>query len=197
MTYANFPRLRSAKLLAPLTALALVACTTATPYQPLGTRGTGASGGYAEQRIENNRYRVTFVGNTMTSRARVENYLLYRAAELTLATGYDSFTIVQRDIERDVDTHVHRGFGSGGFGSGPYGWWRPSWRYYGGRYGWRSWDPWYGDPFWGDSIDISTVERYEAIAEIVMNRGRQPNDPRSFDARQVIANLGPTLERPR
>ena len=192
MTSPIFPRLRSAKFLFSLTALALVACTTATPYQPLGTRGSGASGGYAEQKIESNRYRVTFAGNSMTSRSRVENYLLYRAAELTLATGFDSFTIMARDTERDVDTYVHRGFGSG-----PYGYWRPSWRYYGGRFGWRSWDPWYGGAFWADSIDINTVERYEAVAEIVMNRGRQPNDPRSFDARQVIANLGPTLERPR
>ena len=35
------------------------------------------------------------------------------------------------------------------------------------------------------------------MAEIVMVRGRQPNDPRTFDARQVIANLGSTIELPR
>lgn len=168
-------------------ALALAACATATPYQPLGTRG--ASGGFAEQRIEANRYRVTFVGNDYTSRQRVENYLLFRAAELTLANGYDGFTIVRRETDKDVDI---RTYGSPGFYPG----WRPYWRYR-GRFGWRYWDPWYGDPFWGDTIDVRTVERYEAIAEIVMFRGARPNDPHSFDARQVIANLRPTIVVPR
>jgi hypothetical protein len=170
--------------------LVVTACATATPYQPLGTRG-GASGGFTEQRIEANRYRVAFVGNSLTSRARVENYLLYRAAEITLANGFDSFTIVRRDTERDIETRV-----SPGLYPGPYPYWRPYWRY-GGRWGWRSWDPWFGDPFWADTVDIDTVERFEAMAEIVMIRGARPGDPASFDARQVIANLGPTIVVPR
>lgn len=168
--------------------LALTACATATPYQPLGTRGT--SGGFAEQRIEANRYRVLFVGNDYTSRQRVENYLLFRAAELTVANGYDGFTIVRRDTERDVDTRV-----TGGSGFGPYPYWRPYWRYR-GYYGWRQWDPWYGDPFWADRIDVRTVESYEAMAEIVMFRGRRA-DVQSFDARQVIGNLRPTIVIPK
>ena len=38
--------------------LALAACATATPYQPAGLNGQ--RGGYAEQRLENNRFRVKF-----------------------------------------------------------------------------------------------------------------------------------------
>lgn len=171
-------------------ALLVTACATPTPYQPL-ERGRAAAGGYSEQRIEDNRYRVTFVGNQFTSRDRVENYLLYRAAELTVQSGYDGFTMVQRDTERDVDTQISRPLGAG-----PYPYWRPYWRYY-GSFGWRHWDPWFGDPFWADTVDVRTVERYEATAEIVMFRGARPDDPRSFDARQVMANLGPTIELPR
>jgi len=171
-------------------ALLVPACATPTPYHPLDRRGS-PTGGYSEQQIEGNRYRVTFVGNQFTSRERVENYLLYRAAELTLQKGYDGFTIVQRDTECDVDTRVSRAFGPG-----PYAYWRPYWRYY-GPFGWRYSDPWFGDPFWADSIDVRTVERYEASAEIVMFRGQRPNDPHSFDARQVTANLRPTIELPR
>lgn len=175
-----------ARLFVPVAAaLALTACATATPYQPL----RGSSGGFTEQRIEQNRYRVAFVGNDYTSRQRVENYLLYRAAELTVANGYDGFTIVQRATDRDVDV---RSYGSPG---GYYPYWRPSWRYR-GAYGWRYWDPWYGDPFWADRIDVRTVESYEATAEIVMFRGRR-TDAASFDARQVIANLRPTIQIPR
>jgi len=168
--------------------LALAACATPTPYQPL----TGSAGGYASQRIEANRYRVFFAGNSLTSRERVENYLLYRAAELTLENGFDSFTIVDHATDRNVETRVY----PDPFPTGPYGYWRPSWRYYGGPYGWRAWDPWYGGPFWANSVDISTVQRFEANAEIVLQRGA-PQGNRSFDARQVIQNLGPTIEVPR
>ncbi|QPQ54879.1 hypothetical protein IC614_11255 [Allosphingosinicella flava] len=182
---------RKPKLLLPLTAaLALAACATATPYQPLGT--SGASGGYTSQRIEDNRYRVTFSGNQFTSRDRVENYLLYRAAELTLQQGFDGFTIVQRATDRRTETDVTRD----PFGPGPYGYWGPSWRYR-GPYGWRTWDPWYGDPFFDRSIDVRTIDQYEASAEIVMFRGPRRDDRYSFDARQVIANLGPTIQLPR
>jgi hypothetical protein len=174
-------------MIAPIAAaLVVTACATATPYQPLGTRG--ASGGFAEQRIEANRYRVAFVGNDYTSRQRVENYLLFRAAELTVANGYDGFTVVRRDTDRNVEL---RSYGT----PGPYPYWRPYWRYR-GAFGWRHWDPWYGDPFWGDTIDVRTVDSYEATAEIVMFRGRR-TDATSFDARQVIANLRPAIEVPR
>lgn len=183
------PRLRS--FAAPLAAaLVLSACTSATPYQPLGTRGT--SGGYSSQQIEDNRFRVSFIGNQFTSRERVENYLLYRAAELTVQQGYDSFTIVQRATDRDTRTDVYRD----PFGPGPYGYWAPYWRYR-GPWGWRSWDPWYGDPFFSHNVDVRTIDRYEASAEIVMNRGPRSSSPYSFDARQVMRNLGPTIELPR
>ena len=185
------PFYRRARIaLAPVAAALIVAgCATGpTPYQPLGARG--ATGGFTEQRLEANRYRVAFVGNQFTSRARVENYLLFRAAELTLANGFDSFTIVRRDTEREVETRVSPGIGA-------YPYWRPYWSYWGRPFGRRYWDPWYGDPFWADRVDVRTVDRYEATAEIVMFRGSRPNDAMSFDARQVIANLRPTLVVPR
>lgn len=177
--------------LAPAAVALLFACATPTPYQPLGVRGTGASGGYASQAIENDRFRVSFTGNRLTSRERVETYLLYRAAELTVQQGYDGFTIVQRDTDRDVDTRIRRD----PFGPGPYGFWAPYWRWY-GPYGWNLWNPWRGGPFFTSQLDVDTIERYEAMAEIVMFRGSRPDDPMSFDAREVMAHVGPTLELP-
>jgi hypothetical protein len=165
-------------------------CATPTPYQPIGTQG--ARGGFSEVRVAPNRYRVTFTGNTLTSRQRVENYLLFRAAELTLEQGSDCFTIVDRATDRNVETRVYRD----PFVPGPYAWWRPSWRYR-GAWGWRSWDPWYGDPFWADNIDVRTVQSFEANAEIAMTRSCRDDDPRSFPAREVIANLQSTIELPR
>ena len=80
------------------TTLGLAACQSGpTPYQP----GAGYQGGYTESRLENDRYRVSFKGNSLTNRETVENYLLFRAAELTLQNGYDTFTIVNRDTDKD------------------------------------------------------------------------------------------------
>jgi hypothetical protein len=179
---------------APLAAFALLAaCTTATPYQPLNPHGGYSSGGYSEQRLDENHYRVCFAGNEFTTRQRVENYLLYRAAELTLQAGYDSFTMVTRATDPHTRTRVM----SDPFGPGPWGYWGPSWRFRGRGFGWRSWDPWFGDPFWADNYDVSTVTSYEACAEIGMSHGRQADDARSFDAHQIVANLGPTIQMPR
>jgi hypothetical protein len=111
--------------------------------------------------------------------------------------GYDWFTIVDRNTARDARTYVepdplYRPW----YGPG-YGFWRPSWRYYGRGYGWRGWDPFWGDPFWADRIDVRTVEKFEATAEVVMGRGPKPADEmRAFDARAVIDNLGPRIQRP-
>lgn len=174
----------------------LGACATATPYQP-NIRGQATSGGFSEVRLEADRFRVNFAGNSLTSRETVEGYLLYRAAELTVAQGYDWFAVVDRQTDRNARTYVEPDpFYRPWYGPS-YNFWRPSWRYYGGGYGWRSWDPFFGDPFWGDRMDVRTVERFEASAEIVMHRGAKPEaDPRAFDARAVMDNLGPRVLRP-
>lgn len=172
--------------------LALGACTTATPYQPMSA-GSRAGGGYSDRQIENNRYSVTFAGNSMTSRETVERYLLYRSAELTRRRGYDWFAMVDRATERHSQTVIDRPFGPG-----PYGFWGPSWRYYGRGFGWRTWDPFWGDPFWDRSVDVSTIDRYEATAEIVMGRGPKPErNLRAFNAAEVMERLGADIIRPK
>jgi hypothetical protein len=172
----------------------LAACETATPYQPL-EKGSAVSGGFTDQKLDANHFRVTFQGNNLTSRETVETYLLYRAAELTVAQGYDWFETVDRHTQRDRRTYVDPDpFYGPGYA---WGYWRPNWRYYGGGFGWRSWGPFWGDPFWADNTQIQTVQKFEASAEIVMRHGPKPEgDARAFEARAVIANLGPKIERP-
>jgi hypothetical protein len=183
-------------LAASVAAVPLASCTTATPYQA-DVAGQRVSGGYSEQNLSEGRYTVNFSGNSLTSRDRVEGYLLYRAAELTLRDGYDWFLIVDRLTERDVQTYVRPDpLHDPWYGPG-YGYWRPHWRYRYGGGSWRIWHPEWGDPFWGDTIDISSVERFEAHAEIIMRRGPiPPQEERAFDARRILADLGPTIERP-
>jgi len=181
-------------------ALALAAglggCMTATPYQPLVKTGS-ASGGYSESRIEANRWRVTFAGNSVTSRDTVEGYLLFRAAEVTLQNGGDWFAMVDRQTDARQRTYVqpdplyHPWYGSS------FGYWRPSWRYRGRGFGWRSWDPYFGDPFWADRYDVQTIQNFEASAEIVTHKGAKPaDDPRAFDAHAVVENLKPRIQYP-
>lgn len=174
-------------LLAATAALALSACATATPYGPAGI---DSRFGYSDQRVDADRYRISFAGNSVTSRDQVEMALLLRAAEVTAQSGYDWFATVNRATDRDVryqatpDPFYDR--------YGPY--WGPSWRYY-RRGAWSRW----GDPFWGgrNDFDVREIDRYEASAEIVMGRGPKPaGDPNAFDAREVIQNLGPRVTRP-
>ncbi|MBX3594563.1 hypothetical protein [Sphingomonas sp.] len=180
----------AAAALALASASMLASCAMPTAYQPATGTGTYRTG-YWDEQIEADRFRVTFAGNNLTSRETVERYLLYRAAQLTVERGFDYFTMADRDTEKRSRTYVNEPFGPG-----PWGYWGPSWRYYGPRWGWRSWDPFWGDPFWGRSVDVRTVDRYEATAEIVTGRGRKPDNVRSFDARQVLANLGPSIQQP-
>ena len=156
----------------------LSACATATPYQPAVTDRYG----FEETRIETNRVRINFRGNTLTERETVETYLLYRAAELTLENGFDYFIVADRDTERE---------------SRLQGTYRPRFAYdywyFSPR---RGWSPFY-DPFWDEPTSYREVTRYEAVAEIAMFNGQKPaNDPDAFDAREVQANLQGRVVRP-
>ena len=180
-----------------LTGLLVSGCVTATPYQPLDP-GQKSLGGYGEQQLEANRYRLTFAGNSVTKRETVETYLLYRAAELTLAQGYESFSVVQRATDRKARTITEPDpFGMSGFGRGPGLYWHPYWRYSVTGLGWRSWDPFGRHPFWADQMETRTIEKFEASAEILLLRTpKVADDPASFDARQVVANLAPNVVKP-
>ncbi|HRE45537.1 MAG TPA: hypothetical protein PKY87_16400 [Terricaulis sp.] len=159
----------------------LSACATATPYQPAEA---GARYGFQEQVIEQNRVRITFRGNTLTERETVENYLLYRAAEVTLAAGKDYFIVANRETERN--TRLQSTGPSGPRFAFDYWYFSPR----------RGWSPWY-DPFWGEPTSYREVTRYEAVAEIAMFDGDKPaGDPNAFSAREVQANLQGRIVRP-
>ncbi len=159
--------------------LGLAACETATPYQPF-QRGTETWGGYSDQRLDANHIEVTFEGNTVTARSTVERYLLYRAAELTVAQGYDWF----ETVDRRTDVKGETTYWGGGPGWG-WGGWGPSWRFYGGG-GWGPWGPWGG---WGPGT-VSDVRQFEATAVVAMHHAPKPAGyPRALDAREVMNNL--------
>ncbi|MCC5982410.1 MAG: hypothetical protein JJU26_11905 [Oceanicaulis sp.] len=160
-------------------AVLIAACAESTPYQRAATPG---GFGYSEQRIEQNRFMVSFSGNSLTDRQGVETFLLYRAAELTREQGYDYFRLVRRDTDAE-----RRITGTTGFRSR----FDVGYRYYHPRYGWYGWR----DPFW-DDVNLREVTRYQAMAEIQLGRGETPDSPDAFDAADVIRNLGPLVRPP-
>ncbi len=162
--------------------LALGACATVTPYQP-SVKGRP---GFTDTRLEAAKFRVTFEGNTSTDLATIENYVLYRAAEVTIANGDDYFVILDqnRDAERTFRT-TGTSFG-GGFGR-----FRRRGFFYGGRFG-RG----FGGGF---SSSSTTRERRAFTVGVVIetHKGDKPaSNALAYDARQIIANIGSTLVTP-
>jgi hypothetical protein len=96
-------------------ALAAAGCATAvgTPYRAADRQGFG----FAETRIESDRYRVVFAGDGATSAGEVEDFALLRAAEIGLANGYEWFRVVSKDISAEKRGGVGLGAGVGGGGS--------------------------------------------------------------------------------
>jgi hypothetical protein len=194
--------------LAATSALVLAACASVTPYQPASK--PGGFDGYSQTMIENDRARVTFGGNSLTDRETVENYLLYRTAQIAVERGFSHFTLQERDTEEKTRLSASPGYRSGFydpyFG---YSFFRP-------RYGWSRfhsysrfrgfnryrrgfgasafYDPFY-DPFFND-FDVREITKYRASAEAKFSRGAGLNDTRTFNAQEVIANLGPTIQLP-
>lgn len=163
----------------------LGACATTTPYAPAANGGDG----YSQQKLESDKYRIVFSGNSLTDRVTVENYVLFRAAEVTLESGNDYFIMLEdsADITRSFRT-TGTSFGGGGFG-------RRGFFYGGGGFG-RGFG---GRGFGGGGFDSSvTRERneYTIGAIIQVYKGNKPTDnPTAYDARSVVDSLGPSIIR--
>lgn len=200
-----------------VSAAILAACATATPYQ--AASAPGAYDGFSQTMIENDRARVSFGGNSLTDRDTVENYLLYRSAEIAVERGFDYFTLQQRDTEEKKRVSVSPGFNS--YGRGAFGLYDPYFNYsfYRPRYGWSRgyrYSRFYGarsarfggfgrggfgfggrfnDPFFND-YDVREITKYRATAEVKFGRGSGPDDVNSFNAKEVLENLSSAITYP-
>ncbi|WP_420478177.1 CC0125/CC1285 family lipoprotein [Brevundimonas sp. FT23028] len=147
--------------------LGLSACASLAPY---GAQQSAGGQGYSEQRIESNRYRVTY--NGVGAPGPVADYALLRAAELTTSQGYDWFEVTQRWIDGRPDSAggVRPSVGIG-YGSG-----RSSGRY--GSYSSSGVGVGVGLNFSGPSATSTSLE-------VVMGNGPKPDRPEAYDARGV------------
>ena len=176
-------KLRTIGFLAALgLAIGLAGCRRRRPISPSSRVPVSPEASPINRYFDPSHFRVTFEGNSLTDRETVETYLLYRAAELTVAQGYDWFEMVDRHTDKDKKTYV---YSDPFYGPGyAWGYWRPYWSYYGAGFGWRGWDPFWAGPFWADHTEIQTVQKFKAGAEIAVGYGPKPaGDPRVFDAR--------------
>ena len=152
-------------------ALAVTACASLGPYGPQQSPG---GQGYTEQRIESNRFRVTYYG--VGAPGPVADRALLRAAELTLAEGRDWFEVTQRWIDGRPDSaggvrpSVGIGYGGGRYSS-PYG-----------RYSSSGVGVGVGLNFSGPSPTSTTLE-------VLMGDGARPDRPYAYDARGVVESL--------
>ena len=191
-------------------AAVLTACATATPYQPASK--PGGFDGFSQTMIENDRARVTFGGNSLTDREEVENALLYRSAEMAVEKGFSTFTLLERDTEEKKRISVTPGLGSYydpyfgySFYRPRYGWSR-GYRYSqfrgfrGNRFGNRSFGAsrfgGFGyDPFFND-YDVREITKYRTTAEVKFGYGGARESDKTFNAREVLENLGPVIKFP-
>lgn len=159
------------RLLAPLLALLVSACATLTPYQPVN-RGYG----YSEQKLDADRFRVTFAGSAATPKQTVENYLLFRAAEVTIANGGEHFIVSNSTMQAEGDNSPSIGIGLGGF-----------------RFG--------GSGGLGIGVGTSTNAggdrvAWRAQADILVRKGPKPEGATdAYNPRELILNLEPTIQR--
>lgn len=154
-----------------VSAMSLAACASLAPYGP--QRGPGGQG-FSEQRIESDRFRVTYTG--VGAPGPVADLALLRAAELTLEQGYDWFEVTQRYIDGRPDSaggvrpSVSVGFG---LSSGRYG----GYRYSGSSAG------------LGVGLNFSGPSPTSTVLEVRLGRGPQADQGEVYDAREVRANL--------
>ncbi len=158
---------RLAIALTGLSALALSACASLAPY---GAQQGPNGQGFSEQRIESNRYRVSY--NGVGAAGRVADWALLRAADLTTEQGYDWFEVTQSWTDG-------RPGGAGGV--------RPSVSIGGGssRYGGYS----ASGVGVGVGLNFSGPQPTSTMLEVVLGRGQKPDRPNAYDARSVQGSI--------
>jgi hypothetical protein len=163
-------------LIAATLALVVTGCSTVPIYERAEDPNDF---GYSDQKIEENRYRVSYNGNASTSRAMVENYLLYRMAEITLEQDYDYFKVI------DADTDCHTEYKT--IGDEPCTHANVN----------ASMFPYCGFGYvCNPSQTIRETKRYEAVASMTLHNGDKPSDdPYAFSAQAVQENLRDQIER--
>ena len=150
----------------------LAAC--ATPYQ-----AQGFLGGYTDTRLDENTVQVKFTGNGGTDKETVENYSLYRSAEVTLEDGFDYFVVTSGKTHKNVDTITT---------GGEYHEFTKEEKKHGKKVKEKS--GYYQPP------ETTDIVSFRSGMIIKMYHGKKPaNLPNAYDAHQIIQYMTPSIKR--
>lgn len=142
-----------------------------TPYQPSIDGGYG----YRDERIGLGEYRIMLSGNDATSAQALYDQLLFRAAEITLAAGYEYFVMVPNGAGQIVD--IEPAFLMPQFGIGPGGGTRLI-------------------QYEGYPVGVEPSRQLIATATIAVSEGKQEGAQNVFDAAEVKQRLGSNIVFP-
>ena len=162
------PRLSGFSLATVVQLVLAVGCATRKPH--------GLGGGFSGRQLDGNTFQIEFRGNGYTPRSTVERYLLRRAAEVTVANGFDFFIVVSGNADvrsatlntpgsyQSTTTGFATVSGQTAFGAATTGTYTP-----------------------GQTIRIM---RYGATALTKTFQGEKPEELSVYDAREVLRYLG-------
>lgn len=160
-----------------MAAFAVSACATVPVYHPAITLG---GSGFSDEKVDATHYIVNFQGDTSTSREMVEDYLLFRAAELTLDNNYDYFTVLEQSEDHEtkvIPTKPISGVRHREHEHSSYSY------------------PYYLDGYdWDKTGRMNNIEltRHAASTYIEMFEGKAPSgNPFAFNAEDIISELDP------
>lgn len=145
----------------------VTACASGTAYRPAAEPNDY---GYRDTMLTSDRFRVSFSGGYDTARETVENFALFRAADVALAHGQNRFRITSRESS-PITSH----------GGGPST-----------RVGYG-----FGYPYWSTGVGYSTGgvsrTRYEAVIEIQLGDEVPEKGPDVYNAVEIKRNLSASV----
>ncbi|HET7315188.1 CC0125/CC1285 family lipoprotein [Salinisphaera sp.] len=151
-----------------LTALValLAGCASGPVYRPAAQPGDY---GYRDTMLTHQHYRVSFSGGYGTARETVDNFALFRAAQVALSHGADHFRVVSWHTSPITESTAFGPTASIG----------------------------YGYPLWSTGFGYSTGSvsrtRYESVLQIQIGADVPDQGPHIYNARQIKQNLSPEV----
>jgi hypothetical protein len=163
--------------------LALTACASSPRYVAADKPGDY---GYYSRKISENRYRVNFTGNRRTSLEETRDYILLRAAQLTLEHDNEWFRIVDRETSTSESHDAWEPRTGIGYERAYY-----VQRSCGLLACTQSVQPvTYTRMDFGADFDTGRPEtRHSQSIEIVMGKGTPPEDGDYYDAEDVVKSI--------
>ena len=163
----------------PATQLASASARDQAPEVPAAKPGV-----FTATKKGANGYHLVVAGHKFSTRADIEKYLAWRAADLTMEQKASWFTFVESRAKGD-SAPVPKRDPAGLRYSFRMDYFRPVWRYkVKGSPAWKSWSPFTGAAFITD--DPKTITDFEVSADIVLHKGQMDDaNPLAFEAGAV------------